>query len=321
MKKRKLLSVVLSTLVTFSILSTASVVTANAATNVKVRALSNCYDSDSYIASMQKQVHKNKSNVKVVSLSSQYIKYQYKKDSAHPGKIISKAIVSNQQEYLKENSAEMSKNVQANDIQRSDIYPGHNTRDSGDAYSWIKLTLEVDYTSPGNYDVYGFFDWLKSPYYYQTDFIAIQQDSKLAFTHGSGEAYVYMDSFQPSINNNFYDCGVYPVTNHIVSGQPGSTDQIYGVGTRFDLEKMVTGPYAMDPHCYGVEHVKAIRDTSDPLAELAVGYEHEEENLAIDPQLTITPAGGDLKVTVTGKAHYDSATVAGSVDLSYGAQI
>jgi len=149
---------------------------------------------------------------------------------------------------------------------------------SGNRYSWIKLTIESYHMGDSNYLFAGFYDWSQLPYFTGSDVLALGHDSSISFNTSSAFGFnqcEYVDYFNrpQTIVKNF----------NFADNQTNTDSSTSGVAYKFHLAKLSenTAQLAKTPKYTGAIYCNGRLNASN--GNLQISYGHSE--LAITTSL------------------------------------
>ncbi|WP_286909466.1 hypothetical protein [Clostridium sp. UBA1652] len=171
--------------------------------------------------------------------------------------------------------------------------------DSGNRYSWIKLTVEAYDFGNNSYMFCGFFKWLTKPFFSGNDVITLGHDASISFDTDSAFGY-YQCEYMTS-----------PTSGTITSNRSfnfsldkkNTTASTTGVGAKFPLQKT--------PDAYPAVHSGAlycngwINNNEGGNIQVSYGHSQLSFDFSLEGAVTWLPSGG-IKFNVTG--YQDVAT-------------
>lgn len=172
---------------------------------------------------------------------------------------------------------------------------------SGNRYSWIKLTVEAYDFGNRNFMFCGFYKWLTQPYFTGSDVLTLGHDSSITFDTNSAFGYTQLlyniAGQERSINNHF----------NFAESKKNTTSTNTGVGYKFRLMMPPTqrhGDYSGAIYCNG-------RLNNGNSGNIEVSYGHSEISIGglnLNSDLSWKPSGAisfDIKGTQDVATHGD----------------
>lgn len=165
--------------------------------------------------------------------------------------------------------------------------------DSGNRYSWIKLSLEAYDFGNNEYMFSGFFEWLTKPYFTRNDVIALGHDSSIGFDTDSAFGF-YQCEYYTSANLD----PVYSFKRFDFSADQTNTNaSTNGVAYKFKLQTT--------PDMYPARHTGAIHCSGQINAanggNLQISYGHSEISIDFNIESAISwKSSGAISFNVSG---------------------
>lgn len=139
---------------------------------------------------------------------------------------------------------------------------------SGNRYSWIKLSLEAYDFGNNDYMFSGFFEWLTKPYFTKNDVIALGHDSSIGFDTNSAFGYYQCEYYTSANLDPIYSFKHFDFS----ADQTNTTASTNGVAYKFKLQTT--------PDMYPARHIGAIHCNghinSANGGNLQISYGHSE---------------------------------------------
>ena len=175
---------------------------------------------------------------------------------------------------------------------------------SGNRYSWIKLTVEAYGFNDGSYMFCGFFNWLTKPFFTGNDVIALGHDSSIVFNTDSTFGYYqceYMTSASGKTDLSFYHFD-------FAQDKTNTTATTTGVGAKFKLQHTQDSYPAVHS---GAIYCNGWLNASKGNLQVSYGHSQLSINTSISASITWLPSGA-IKFDVRGDQ--DMATHGNYVD-------
>jgi hypothetical protein len=164
--------------------------------------------------------------------------------------------------------------------------------------SWLALTLEFDDVSPGQSDVYGFYQWLTGPKMVGNDIIGLCHDANLNFDFKNNYCDNFVDYNQWNYNGgaSYYSDAYY--SQHLTPADVSNrVVDVGGIGYNFRLCESMLGrdTYKQGDYPYGDIYVRASTGGCKT-GPISLCYEHQQWGIVANPSYTI-PSGGVISIS------------------------
>lgn len=236
------------------------------------------------IQKMQQEVHEKHKNLKIVGTTTEYLKIE--NVSTNSKVVKTKVTKYSEDQYIQEMKTEKLQKAKNGIHSNSTI-----SVNTGGKYSWIMLRLEYDQpidNNDHNYHIYGYFQWLNSPFFTGKDFIALTHDSNSVIHQETLEGDI---EYYDKISHNQYQ------SEFFTNNTPGVDEQSDDVGYGYSVSST--------PDLIPMGYIGVSASKMNSQSNITFIYEHQEISVSISPCLSFD---GD-SVSVNAAAVYEPADI------------
>lgn len=233
-----------------------------------------------------KEVYENiKRNSVGVTTSDRYIKFDEEQIEAPK--------ICTEQEYILESKS--NRNLKPNLGSESSISlkansaRGNLKSNSGNRYSWIKLTVEAYDFGQNNYMFCGFYEWLHKPWYTGSDVLTLGHDSSISFNTNTAHCFNQCE-YWASPDNIYAPSIIESTTYNMKDDKENSIADTAGVGFKFPLTRV--GDFCPAFYIGGIYCNGWLNNPYGGNLQVSYGHTQISAKFSLSGSITWLPSGG-----------------------------